>query len=185
MLASHFLNQWWLLINRALLPQQCNKPSYWYGSSCKQLYPHRPQWASYQIRKVASCACAGNAWNASLPPRVRDLDISCMTHVQWCKSGSLTSGFLCRWRHSRRMRNPQLYVYGKRPMKVEGSTQSPWGTPSGTHSRMIKPSLSLNKIANYVALQNRAKWIISFQWESIPCKNQITPLLTVIFLPSN
>ena len=60
------------------------------------------------------------------PPRVSDPDIhhgTCVTHVPWCMSGSLTSGFLgCRrwWkpsRYSRRMRNPQFYVSGKRSMK--------------------------------------------------------------------
>ena len=59
------------------------------------------------------------------PPRVSDPDIhhdTCVTHVSWCMPGSLNSGFLwCRWRvkrsrHSRRMRNPQFYVSGKRPM---------------------------------------------------------------------
>ena len=48
---------------------------------------------------------------------------TCVTHVPWCMPGSLTSGFLWRrWRvnrsrHSRRMRNPQFYVSGKRPMQ--------------------------------------------------------------------
>ena len=42
---------------------------------------------------------------------------TCVTHVPWCMSGSLTR----RWqgkrsRHSRRMRNPQFYVSGKRHM---------------------------------------------------------------------
>ena len=42
---------------------------------------------------------------------------TCVTHVSWCMSGLLTR----RWwgkhsRHSRRTRNPQFYVYGKRPM---------------------------------------------------------------------
>ena len=40
------------------------------------------QWASYQIRKIASCACAGNAGN----------DFPCVTHVPWCMSGPLTRG---------------------------------------------------------------------------------------------
>ena len=56
-------------------------------------------------------------------PRVSDPNIhhgTCVTHVLWCMPGSLTSGFLWRrWRgkrhrHSRRMRNPQFYVSGKR-----------------------------------------------------------------------
>ena len=58
-------------------------------------------------------------------PRQRGLAIPTrfnVTHVPWCMSRSLTSGFLwSRWRGkrsrpSRRMRNPQLYVSGKRPM---------------------------------------------------------------------
>ena len=47
---------------------------------------------------------------------------TCVTHVPWCMSGSLTSGFLrSRWRgkrsrHFRRMRNPRFYVSRRRPM---------------------------------------------------------------------
>ena len=61
----------------------------------------------------------------SPPPRVSDPDIhhdTCGTHVPWCMPGSLTGGFhWSRWwgkrsRHSRRLRNPQFYVSGKRPM---------------------------------------------------------------------
>ena len=61
----------------------------------------------------------------SPPPRVSDPDMyhgTCVTHVPWCMPGSLTSGFLwSRWRgkhcrHSRRMRDPQSYVSGKRPI---------------------------------------------------------------------
>ena len=61
----------------------------------------------------------------SPPPRVSDTDMNhgtCVTHVPWCMSGSLTRGFLQRRRrgkHSRqslRMRKPQFYVSGKKPM---------------------------------------------------------------------
>ena len=66
-------------------------------------------------------------WVAHAPgmPCVSDPDIhhgTCVTHVSWCMSGSVTSCFLwSRWqwkrsRYSRRMRNPQLNVSGKRPM---------------------------------------------------------------------
>ena len=57
-------------------------------------------------------------------PRVSDPDMhhdTCMTHVPWWMSGSLTSDFLwSRWRgkrfrYSRRMHNTQFYVSGKRP----------------------------------------------------------------------
>ena len=69
------------------------------------------------------------------PPRFSDPDMhhgTCVTHVPWCMSGSLTSSFLWnRWRgkrsrHSRRMRNPQFCVSGKRPMgrKVETTVKN-------------------------------------------------------------
>ena len=59
------------------------------------------QWASYQIRKIAGCACAGNAGNLfprrwiQRKPRVSDPGLhhcTCVTHVPWCMSGSLTRG---------------------------------------------------------------------------------------------
>ena len=71
------------------------------------------------------CACTGNAGTFSSPPRVNYPDMhhgTCMMHVPWCMPESLTSGFpWSRWqgkcsRHSRRKRNPQFYVSGKRPM---------------------------------------------------------------------
>ena len=49
---------------------------------------------------------------------------TCLTHVPWCMAGSLTNGFLWnrrrgkRSRHSRRMRNPQFCVSGKRPITL-------------------------------------------------------------------
>ena len=57
------------------------------------------EWASYQIRKIAGCACAGNAGNVSprrqfqRKPLVSDPGMhhgTCVTHVPWCMSGSLT-----------------------------------------------------------------------------------------------
>ena len=61
----------------------------------------------------------------SPPPSVSNPDMhhgTCVAHVPWSMTGSLTNGFRwSRWRgkrsrHSRRMRNPQLYVFGKRPI---------------------------------------------------------------------
>ena len=95
-------------------------------------------WASYQIRKIAGCACAGNPGKVFPPPRVSDPDMhhgTCMTHVPWCMPGSLTSGFLwsrCRGirsLHSRRMRNRQFCVSGKRPI----------ADPLGGESLVISP----------------------------------------------
>ena len=58
-------------------------------------------WASYQLRKIAGCASAGNAGNVfprrrfQRKPQVNDPGMhhgTCMTHVPWCMSGSLTCG---------------------------------------------------------------------------------------------
>ena len=58
-------------------------------------------WASYQIREIAGCACAVNAGNVFPATRfqrkslVSDPDMhhgTCVTHVPWCMSGSLTHG---------------------------------------------------------------------------------------------
>ena len=58
-------------------------------------------WASYQIRKIAGCACAGNAGNVFPRRRFRRKPLfsdpgmhhgTCVTHVPWCMSGSLTCG---------------------------------------------------------------------------------------------
>ena len=59
------------------------------------------QWASYQMRKIAGCACAGNAGNVTVPrhwfqgkPLVSypGMHHGTCTHVPWCMSGSLTRG---------------------------------------------------------------------------------------------
>ena len=58
-------------------------------------------WASYQICKIAGCACAGNAGGVfptrrlQREPLVSDPDMhhgTCVTHVPWCMSESLTCG---------------------------------------------------------------------------------------------
>ena len=57
---------------------------------------------------------------------------TCVTHVSWCMPGSLTRGFSRnrwrgkRFRHSRRMRNPQFYVSGKRPIGNTFVLARPW-----------------------------------------------------------
>ena len=61
----------------------------------------RAAWASYQIRKIAGCACTENAGNVfpatdfKGKPLVSDPGLhhgTCVTHVPWCMSGSLTRG---------------------------------------------------------------------------------------------
>ena len=90
----------------------------------------------------------------SPPPRVSDPDMNhgtCVTHVPLCMPGSLTSDFLWYWwrgkrsRHSRRMRNPQFDVSGKRPMvNVWYWESSPFQTEKHTKGleasqRIIEP----------------------------------------------
>ena len=83
-------------------------------------------WASYQIRKVAGYACAGNAGNVSprrrlqRKPLVNDPGMhhgTCVTHVPWCMSGSLTRGggetFPAFPAHA----HPQFYLSGKRSIR--------------------------------------------------------------------
>ena len=86
---------------------------------------HSTAWASYETRKIAGCACAGMPGTLPPPPWVSDPDMhhgTCVMHVPWCMSESLTSCFLwSRWwgkrsRHSRRMLNQQFYVSGMRPI---------------------------------------------------------------------
>ena len=64
------------------------------------IWCHWSTWASYQIRKIAGFACAGNAGNVPPPqlqrkPLVSDPSMhrgTCGTHVPWCMLGSLTHG---------------------------------------------------------------------------------------------
>ena len=89
------------------------------------LHPgHMPNGPFTRYAKLWVAHAPGMPGTFSPQPRVSDLDMhhgTCVTHVPWCMSGSLTSGFLwirCRGkrsRHSRRMHNPQFYVSGKRP----------------------------------------------------------------------
>ena len=74
---------------------------YFTGTACDAVVKVMGTWASYQIRKIAGCACAGNAGNVSprrrfkMKPLVSDPGMhhgTCVTHVPWCMSGSLTCG---------------------------------------------------------------------------------------------
>ena len=119
---SHYLNQWWLFHRRIYASLGLNElrmPTSWSGErqrpSYKVLSSLIPPligyrylvwakvfpWASYQIRKIAGCACAGNAGNVFPTHRlqrkslVSDPDMhhsTYVTHVLWCVSGSLTCG---------------------------------------------------------------------------------------------
>ena len=75
--------------------------------------------------KLRVAHAPGMSGTFSPPPRVSDPHIhhgTCMTHVPWCRSGSLTSGFLLKsvagkpFPASRCMRKTQFSVSSKRPM---------------------------------------------------------------------
>ena len=133
----HFMTKWWLIIHLTLrnifqwkfdnffLQIFCRQNAY--ESVLRMKCPpfcssHGPH-ARYVNLRVAHAP--GIPVTFSPPPRVSDPDMhhgTCVTHVPWCISGSLTSGWLwCQWRgkrsrHSRCMRNLQFYVSGKRPI---------------------------------------------------------------------
>ena len=118
-------NEWPCLIHPAVRYRNV-APLSWSTRQQNKPLTHIP-WASYQIRKFAVGACAGNAGNVFPATTVSDPDMhrgTCVTHVPWCMPGSVTSSFLwSRWRgkrsrHSRRMRNSQFYVSGKRPIAM-------------------------------------------------------------------
>ena len=106
-------------------PIACSKPSYYmrqYGVIVNWTLGKNLPWASCQIRKIAGAHAPGMPGTFSPSPQVSDPGMhhgTCVTHVSWCMPGSLTNGFLWnrrRGKRSRRMRNLQFCVSGKRPM---------------------------------------------------------------------
>ena len=87
-------------------------------------------WTSYQIRTFAGCACAGNVGNVFSPPPILKIITSqlsrhALRHVRDAPAVMHVGIANPQWRgkrsrHSRRMHNPQFYVFGKRPM-VDGN----------------------------------------------------------------
>ena len=82
------------------------------------------QWASYQIRKIAVCACAGNVFPATSSQRSRHASRRVRRARAVMHAGIANYLFpsksICRgkrFRHSWCMRNPQIYVSDKRPME--------------------------------------------------------------------
>ena len=64
---------------------------------CFQHQKGQTTWASCQIRKIPGAHAPGMPGTFSPLPQVSDPDMhhgTCVTHVPWCMSGSLTSGFL-------------------------------------------------------------------------------------------
>ena len=93
--------------------------------------------------KLQGAHAPGMPGTFSPPPRVSDPDMHhgpCVTHVPWCMSGSLNSGFPhSQWRgkhfrHSQRMRNIPFFVSGNRSIVWQqwhmGWTRLDWPIPS-------------------------------------------------------
>ena len=104
------------------------------------IFQHGPL-TTYVKLRVAHAPGMPGAFSPT--PWVSDPDMhhgTCVTHVPWCMPGSLCCGFLwSRWRgkrsrHSRRMRNPQFYVSGKRPMAPAKNHTILWLIPCLCHT---------------------------------------------------
>ena len=98
----------------------------YYRWHCHTVDPSVLHGAVDRYVKLRVAHAPGMPGTFSPPPWVSDPDMhhgTCVTHVPWCITGSLTSGFLGnRWRgkrsrHSRRMRNPQFYASCKRAIE--------------------------------------------------------------------
>ena len=81
-------------------------------------------WASYQIRKIAGCACARNAGNVfphcrfQRKPLVSDPAMhhgTFVTHMPWCMAGSLTCGDVENVPGSRLMRTRNFAYLARSP----------------------------------------------------------------------
>ena len=124
-----------LLLNFRILLKFRQK-KYFYGN----FKPHHSvafPWITYifqqngplaRYAKLRVAHAPGMSGTFSPPPRFIDPNMhhgTCVMHVPWCTPGSITSDFLWSgWRekrswHSRRMRNPQFYVSGKRPILID------------------------------------------------------------------
>ena len=111
----------------------------------------------------------------SPPPWVSDSDMhhdTCMTHLPWCMPGSLTSGFLwSRWRgkrprHSRRIRNPQFYVSGEKPMKYEHGSVVFCGVAAVTSPRCDAWYNFIHFCQRYFTGAGAIIWLRQCQWSN-------------------
>ena len=124
---------------------------------------------------------------------------TCVAHVSWCMSGSLTRGFLLiQWRgkhsrHPRRMRKPQFYVLGKRPI-VWTSTSWTTGHPllgfcslsdkTSYHQSSLRPEatrldvIMVTSLLNLTGISAAGK---SNAWGSYAWANEWTPSIYSCF----
>ena len=124
---------------------------------------------------------------------------TCVTHVPWCMSGSLTrSGGGKRSRHSWRMRNPQFYVSGKRP--IPGNTVfilkayldcivqfSVWGRlhAEGLHNVAVlryKVQETTGQVTAHGNDKQNMKWYWNCMWQKTLIIRQINQLYIYIYV---
>ena len=96
------------------------------ANDCHFTWSPHVEWASYQIRKIAGCAFVGKA---GIVFRATAL-ISSFLWSRWWRGK--------RSRLFRRMRNPQFYLSGKRPMEARLSECHQW---TSTRWINIKPGV--------------------------------------------
>ena len=137
-------------------------------------------WASYQVRKIAGCACPGMPETFS-PPRtsketrklaIPACDARAVMHVGIAKP---------RWwgkrsGHSRRMRNPQFYVSGKSlmPYYVRWSTGAACGITT-IINLMIHESVIIVYIivvTRCITLRNRGYYLLNILIPGLWCRNK-------------
>ena len=76
-------------------------------------------WASYQIRKIAGCACTGNAENVFPPPRVSDPDMHHGTYVTCpCKCAGRNLVIMMTSWHRNALSEGNLLITGGFPQEA-------------------------------------------------------------------
>ena len=123
-------------------------------------------WTSYQIRRIAGCAYAGNTGNIfhhhrlQRKPLVSDPGMhhgTCVTHVPWCMSGSLVGK---RSRHSRRIRNHTMLriwqeAHSSLPEVIHNMTELQSAILHRFHQKIVR------KIWSIVLVYTSALWTSS------------------------
>ena len=149
---SHDL-KWWNMVRTSPLILA----GYLCGQMVTQQYPlHRGRWhihssvvpwASYQIRKIVCCTCAGNAGNVFPRHRLQRKTTSYRSrhasrHVRDTRAVMHVGIANRRWRgkRSRRMRNPNFYVSGERPIRQLPLGLTFFDNPAGLPACQPPPS---------------------------------------------
>ena len=106
-----------VIVSNALLNTLC----FHYKQCFFFTMPHGPltRYITLQVAHAPRMSGTFSPPRSQRMPSVSDPGVhhgTCVMHVPWRMSGSLTHGDGEHSRHSRRMRNPQFYVSGKRPI---------------------------------------------------------------------